>query len=120
MKRLACAAALLLAACSDPLTSGRVQVRAANSFYGVIDNTKATTVRYTVTNGTDETVSLQSCATRVDAVVAPPIEVAPGGTVTDSTEIVGWGTWRLRIRASAGGAARDLVSQTFESGYPGG
>ena len=38
---------------------------------------------------------------------------AKGATVTDSTEIVGWGTWRLRIRAIGGGGARDLVSQTF-------
>lgn len=139
MKRLTCAAALLLAACSDPLGSGGVQIRAANSFYGVIDNQKPTTVRYTVTNGTDRTVSLASCASRVDArperkdggswtpsggvncvaVLSPPIEVAPGATVTDSTEIVGWGTWRLRIRATAGEAAKDLVSPTFESGYPG-
>jgi hypothetical protein len=140
MRRFACAAAFLLAACSDPLSSGRVQVRAADSYYGTIDNTKPVIVRYTVTNGSDETVALDACGTRIDAhperkdggswtpdggmaclaVVTPPIQVAPGATVTDSTEIVGWGTWRLRIRASAGGTAKDVVSQTFESGYPGG
>jgi len=140
MRRLACAAALLLAACSDPLGSSHLQIHVAGSYYGTIDDTKPVTVRYTVTNGTDATIALESCGSRVNArperkentgwtprggltclaAVTPPVEVAPGATLTDSTEIVGWGTWRLRIHVSAGSDMRDRVSQPFESGYPGG
>jgi hypothetical protein len=138
MRRLTCAAALLLAGCSDPLGSGRVQMRAENDFYAVFRGDQTTTVRYTVTNGTDAPIEMLTCAASVDVTAerldgrtwspvvglvclpspTPPIRIAAGETHTDSTQIVGWGTWRLRTEATQGKSSRVIVSRTFETGVP--
>ncbi|HEX8245384.1 MAG TPA: hypothetical protein VF541_17855 [Longimicrobium sp.] len=117
MRKLVCAA-LLLAACSDPLGSGGVRVLPEQEAYAAFNDTQPVTVRYTVTNADDAPIGVPICGSTLSvqiqrkvngewATVAAPgtscfavfalRTIDPGRSVTDSVTVQGFGTWRVRV-----------------------
>ncbi|HSU16730.1 hypothetical protein [Longimicrobium sp.] len=140
MKKILSAAVLLLAACSDPFSSGGVRVASEEDTYAVFRPDEAVTVRFTLTNTTSSTIQLPLCGSRFvaqverlengswvlgepilacPAVLQPPLEVAPDASVTDSVRVTGFGTWRVRVPYSRSGAEpRAAVSGAFQTRTP--
>ncbi|HEX8906090.1 MAG TPA: hypothetical protein VF771_14680 [Longimicrobiaceae bacterium] len=138
MKKLLCAA-LVLAACSDPVASGVVRVDTEREAYAVFRPDQVVTVRFTVANAGDKPISVSTCASRMnvqvqrkqdgDWIMVTPVAlpcpgvaalrvIEPGGASTDSVTVQGFGTWRVHVPYNRGQSGGNADSREFETWIP--